>query len=114
MGCKYPNFTVERGAHVAQNHSTQFPILARMARDYLPIQGSATPSECSFSNASLTDSKQRNQLAPDTFEALQILKSTYWNGHVSAPAEAAEYYQKIIGALGGDDPSTDGPAASFF
>ena len=48
-----------------------------MACDYLPIQGSSTPSEHAFSNASLTDSKQRNWLAPDMFKALQILKSSY-------------------------------------
>ena len=99
---------------MAQNHSTQYPTLARMAQDYLPIQGSATPSERLFSNASLTDSKQRNRLTPDTFEALQILKSAYRNGHVSAPAEAEEYYQMIMSALRGEDPSADGPAASFL
>ena len=73
-----------------QKHSTQYPVLARMARDYLPIQGSSTPSERAFSSASLTDSdtKQRNRLAPDTFEALQNLKSAYRNGHLSAAAEA--------------------------
>jgi len=59
-----------------------------MARDYLPIQGSSTPSERAFSNASLTDSKQRNRLAPDMFEALQILKSSYRHGHMTASAEA--------------------------
>ena len=59
-----------------------------MACDYLPIQGSSTPSECAFSNASLTDSKQHNQLAPDMFKALQILKSSYCHGHMTAPAEA--------------------------
>jgi len=107
MECKYPNFTIECGAHVAQNHLTQYPTLAQMAQDYLPIQGSATPSEHSFSNTSLTDSKQHNQLIPDTFKALQILKSEYHNGHVSAPAEAEEYYWMIMSALRGEDPSTD-------
>jgi len=85
-----------------------------MARDYLPIQGSATPSEHLFSNASLTDLKQHNQLTPDTFKALQILKSAYCNRHVSASAEAEEYYQIIMSALGGEDPSADGPMASFL
>lgn len=102
------------GAHAAQNHTTQYPILARMARDYLPIQGSATPSECSFSSTSLTDTKQCNWLAPDTFEALQVLKSAYRNGYLSASGEALEYYQTIMSALGGDDPSANGPATSFL
>jgi len=60
-----------------------------MAQDYLPIQGSATPSEHAFSNASLTDSKQRNWLTPEIFEGLQNLKSAYRNGHVSAAAGVA-------------------------
>jgi hypothetical protein len=85
-----------------------------MARDYLPIQGSATPSKRAFSNASLTNTKQRNQLAPETFEALQILKSAYRNGHMSAPAEAEKYYHTVMSVLGGEDHDADSPAASFF
>ena len=67
-----------------------------MAQDYLAIQGSATPSERAFSNVSLTDTKQRNRLSPEVFEALQILKSAYRNGHMSAMAEADKYYQTIF------------------
>ena len=85
-----------------------------MAQDYLPIQGSATPSERVFSNASLTDSKQRNCLALDTFEALQILKSAYRNRHISAPAEAQKYYDSIMSVLGHEDQDADGPATSVF
>lgn len=85
-----------------------------MARDYLPIQGSATPSERAFSSASLTDTKQRNRLAPDTFKALQLLKSAYRNGHMSASAEAQEYYRTVMSVLGDEDHSVDGPASSFF
>ena len=85
-----------------------------MAQDYLTIQGLVTPSEHMFSNASLTDSKHRNWLAPDTFKALQILKSVYRNGHMSAPAEAENYYDSIMSVLGGEDQSVDGLASSFF
>jgi len=85
-----------------------------MAQDYLPIQGSSTPSERVFSNASLTDSKHCNWLAPDTFEALQILKSAYCNGHMSASAEAQKYHDSIISVLGGEVQSVDGLASSFF
>jgi hypothetical protein len=84
-----------------------------MARDYLPIQGSATPSERAFSNASFTDSKQRNRLAPDTFEALQILKSAYRNGHMSAPVEAENYYLSVMSVLRGEDSNIDGPTRLF-
>ncbi len=97
-----------------QIHLTQYPILAQMAWDYLPIQGSATPSERAFLNTSLTDTKQHNWLAPDTFKALQILKSAYCNGHMSASAEAEEYYHTVMGVLRGEDRSTDGPASSFL
>ncbi|KAG1824775.1 uncharacterized protein BJ212DRAFT_1234139, partial [Suillus subaureus] len=47
--------------------------------DYLAIQGSATPSEWAFSSGSITDQSQHNQLTPDIFEALQLLKSAYHN-----------------------------------
>jgi hypothetical protein len=86
-----------------QKHSTQYPVLARMAQDYLPIQGSSTPSERAFSNASLTDTKQRNRLAPDTFEALQNLKSAYRNGHLSAAVEAKKYYDTVTSVMAGQD-----------
>ena len=106
--------TMECSAHSVQNHSEQYPVLAQMARDYLPIQGSATPSERAFSYASLTDSKQRNQLAPDTFEALQILKSAYRNGRMSASAEAEKYYHSVMSVLGGEDHNADGLASLNF
>jgi hypothetical protein len=106
---------MEHGAHLAQIHSIQYPILAQMARDYLAIQGSLTPSERAFSNAALTDSKQHNWLAPDTFEALQILKSAYRNGHLSAPAEAEKHYETVMSAFGGEDHNTaDSPASAFL
>ena len=106
---------MEYGAHLAQIHSTQYPILARMAWDYLAIQGLSTPSECAFLNTALTDSKQHNRLALDTFEALQILKSVYRNRHISAPAEAEKHYETIMSAFGGEDHNTaDGPASSFL
>jgi len=60
-----------------------------MARDYLAIQGSATPSERAFSSGGITDQSRRNRLTPEIFEALQLLKSAYRNGHIQAGAEAA-------------------------
>src|SRR5260221_14327623 len=104
MGCSADS------ADIQQKHFMQYPILARMARDYLPIQGSSTPSERAFSNASLTDTKQRNRLAPDTFEALQNLKSAYRNGHLSAAAEAKKYYHSVTSVMRGQDSDEDGSA----
>ena len=89
---------------MSQKHSTQYPVLAQIARDYLPIQGSATPSECAFSNAALTNDKQHNRLAPVMFEALQNLKSAYRNKHLSATTEALTYYHTV---MGGQDGSVD-------
>ncbi|KIJ25800.1 hypothetical protein M422DRAFT_88439, partial [Sphaerobolus stellatus SS14] len=56
--------------------------LSRMARDYLAIQGSAVASERTFSSAGITGTDRRNRLLPETFEALQILKSGYKNGFI--------------------------------
>ena len=67
-----------------------------MARDYMAIQGSATPSERAFSSGALTDTKRRNRLAPKTFEALQILKSAYRNGHIKATVEAEAFSQVYV------------------
>lgn len=53
-----------------------------MALDYLPIQGSAVPSERVFSSSGLTGTDRRNRLARATFEALQILKAGYKGGMV--------------------------------
>ncbi len=97
-----------------QIHSTQYPILAQMAWDYLSIQGLPTPSKCVFLNASLTNTKQHNWLALDTFKALQILKSAYHNGHMSALAEVEKYYHTVMGVSEGEDCSVDGPASSFL
>jgi len=70
-------------------HSLQYPTLSRIARDYLPIQGSAVPSEQAFSSGGITSTIHRNSLMPSTFSALQLLKAEYKNGHVSAVSEAA-------------------------
>lgn len=59
-----------------------------MARDYLAIQGSATPSERAFSSGGTTGTAKRNRLSTTTFEALQLMKSAYRNGHLAAEKEA--------------------------
>ncbi|KAF8259582.1 hypothetical protein EI94DRAFT_1441191, partial [Lactarius quietus] len=52
--------------------------------DYLAIQGSATPSEHAFSSGGITGCAQRSRLQPNVFEGLQLLKSAYRNGNMSA------------------------------
>ncbi|OJA09668.1 hypothetical protein AZE42_03662 [Rhizopogon vesiculosus] len=70
-------------------HSLQYPTLAQIARDYLPIRGSAVLSEQAFSSGGNTSTIRRNSLVPSTFSALQLLKAAYKNRHVSAVSEAA-------------------------
>jgi hypothetical protein len=70
-----------------------------MACDYLAIQGSSVPSERAFSSGGLTDTSLHNRLSPATFEALQILKSAYRNGHVGAAQEAKGHIQSYLEAL---------------
>jgi len=73
-----------------------------MARDYLAIQGSATPAERAFSSGSLTGTKLRNSLSTDLFEALQLLKGVYRNSHISASAIAARHIEALIEELDAD------------
>ena len=62
-----------------------------MAREYLAIQGSATPSERAFSSGGITGTAKRNCLTPEAFEALQLLKSAYRNGHLAADKDAHKH-----------------------
>jgi len=48
-------------------------------------------SEHAFSSGGLTDTKARNQLKPETFEALQILKSCYHDRLLVVEDEAAAH-----------------------
>jgi len=79
-----------------QHHSIQYPTLARIARDYLAIQGLATPSERAFSSGGTTGTAKRNRLTPEAFEALQLLKSAYRNGHLAADKEADKHSLFLI------------------
>jgi len=58
--------------------------MSKIAKDYLAIQGSAVPSERAFSSSGITATARRNALLPETFGALQVLKSAYRQGHISA------------------------------
>jgi hypothetical protein len=62
--------------------------MSKIAKDYLAIQGSAVPSEHAFSSSGITATARRNALLPETFGALQVLKSAYRQGHISAMTQA--------------------------
>ncbi|KAF8256342.1 hypothetical protein EI94DRAFT_1650866, partial [Lactarius quietus] len=64
--------------------------------DYLAIQGSATPSKCAFSSGGITGCAQRSQLQPNVFEGLQLLKSAYWNGNMSAGTQLALHTEAVF------------------
>jgi hypothetical protein len=66
-----------------------------MAKDYLAIQGSSVPSERAFSAAGLDKTLLRNRLTAELFEAIQILRSAYKNGTLSARQEAEGYAQML-------------------
>jgi hypothetical protein len=76
-----------------------------MARDYLAIQGSATPSERAFSSGGITGCSRRNKLQPKIFEGLQLLKSAYRNGHISATTQAGCHTENSITFI---DSSSEG------
>jgi hypothetical protein len=88
--------------------NTRYPTLRRIAQDYLEIQGSATPSEHTFSSGGITGCAQRNRLHPDVFEGLQLLKSAYRNGHVSAGMQAVHHTEVVLmGSLSSSDDEID-------
>lgn len=77
---------------------------AHMAQDYLAIQGSVTPSEHAFSSGRITGIAHCSCLMVEMFEALQILKSTYWQPyHGSWWHRDAGYWYRGLGALGCDE-----------
>jgi hypothetical protein len=62
--------------------------MSKTAKDYLTIQGSAMLSEWAFSSSDITATAHCNALLPETFGALQVLKSAYHQGHISAMTQA--------------------------
>ena len=63
-----------------QAHSSEFPVLSIMARDYLAIQSTSVACEQAFSVAGNTITKTRNRLHSDTARASLCAKSWIDNG----------------------------------
>jgi len=55
----------------------RYPVLAQIAHDYLPVQGSSVPSERVFSSAGLDNDKRRGKTLPEMFGTLQFVKKHY-------------------------------------
>ena len=56
-------------------HSTEYPVLSKMAKDYLSVQASSVPCEQLFSLAGNVVSKKRNKLDKSTIRACLCLRS---------------------------------------
>jgi hypothetical protein len=61
-----------------KNNQTRFPILSKLARMYLAIPATSTPTERLFSEAGNVMTVKRTQLAPNTLENLVFCKKN-WN-----------------------------------
>ena len=56
-------------------HETEYPLLSKIARDYLCIMATSVPCEQLFSIAGLTITKSRNRLTGKSARAILYLKS---------------------------------------
>ena len=59
-------------------NKTRFPILSKLARKYLAIPATSTPSERLFSEAGNVMTIKRTQLAPNTLENLIFCKKNWY------------------------------------
>jgi hypothetical protein len=58
-----------------KNHKLQYPILSKIAKDYIGIPSTSVPSEQAFSKSGELISKKRNRLNDNTIEACMCLNS---------------------------------------
>ena len=79
------------------------PTWAKIAQEYLAIQGSAVPCEQAFSSSGLTGTDHSNHLSPQTFEALQLLKHAYNTSVISVNAEIREDADVAFGYWDSED-----------
>jgi hypothetical protein len=60
-----------------KNNKTRFPILSKLARKYLAISASSTPSERLFSEAGNVMTIKRTQMTSNTLENLVFCKKNW-------------------------------------
>jgi hAT family C-terminal dimerisation region len=58
-----------------KNHKIQYPILQKIAKDYLCIPATSVPSEQAFSKSGELISKKRNRLGDKAIEGCMCLNS---------------------------------------
>jgi hypothetical protein len=63
-------------------NKNRLPTLANLARKYLGIPATSTPSERLFSHASLVMTNKRTQLSHNTFEKILFLKRNVYDHNV--------------------------------
>ena len=61
-----------------KNHDTQYPVLSKLAKQFLGVPATSAPSERIFSAAGNTITKKRNRLKPDISSVLVFLQQS-WN-----------------------------------
>ena len=76
---------------------------AKIACDYLAIQGSAVPCERVFSSGGLTGTDRRNRLTPQAFEALQLIKHAYGTMTFTVKDEIQESQDSFDGWVSDDE-----------
>lgn len=60
--------------NIKQSHQYIYPLLFRIAMDVLPAQASSVSSERVFSSSKMTCTAERNRIASENLEYLQVLK----------------------------------------
>jgi len=66
-------------------------------------------AEHAFSSGGTTGSAKRNRLKPKAFEALQLLKSAYRNGHLAAEKEPQKHIESVLELLDDEDKPSLSP-----
>jgi hypothetical protein len=74
-----------------KNNSARFPNLSRMARDYLAVPGTSTPSERAFSGGRQLITDFRCSLSGNTITACMLLKNWFkqWDSVIQPQLDSA-------------------------